>query len=83
MPKLPVGIYADTRRRITCVACQRNAQAASEKLCVECAADIPSLRAHLMATKLGYQTQTSKAWYALEEAIPDDPKSDLAIRWGN
>jgi hypothetical protein len=73
----------ETPTRITCVACQRNAQAASDKLCVECAVKPIELRTHCAETVEGYKLETNRLFVLLERAIPDDPKSDLSVRWGN
>lgn len=70
-----------TIRRITCIACGLAGIGATDILCTHCAVDTPALRAHLMATKLGYQTQLTRAWDTLEAAIPDDLNSPLYQRW--
>jgi hypothetical protein len=81
MPKLPVGIYADTRRRITCVGCGLVAFGASDKLCQVCAEDTVALKKHCKSVLVDLRVGLTCDWKVLEQAIPDDLTSPLYARW--
>lgn len=71
----------ETASRITCVACQRNAEAHSDKLCRECVRNIDTVRQHAIDTLPSFKMVLETAWGHLEQSLPDDLTSNLYERW--
>lgn len=72
----------ETTSRITCVACQRNAESHSDKLCQECAGDPEAMRLHCTEIVAAHRAELDRQWEILKGAIysSDDRLYD---RWAN